>query len=732
MIITDPILARYWTHLDGRPNNHPSRSQDLGLDLRTLDREQANALLNFYRDLVFSNYGAKDQKDDTFRKFNLRDYEFYNGPKPPKKGKTIDRNHLLKPDEMASDEAVINLIGRYRHVDYMKALGKVSFSWEYYQNPMDGGNPYVVNHTTKEAIRTGAATVSELVLNNRGVYEFPKPIEDKMKELLGNDKDPNFLENLRLRMNLEEQRAKAMKAEADLKAAQHKAMTMQLELNETKLSLENATSSLNAFQNAQKFRINRRRSSSRNLLNSQQQGSGGHGHDPQTNSPSSTGYFSGGRNLYTETPPRGGAGSNAPAMRTNGSTQGHHQRAIRPPTAEYLNKFCNYCKMYGHETRSCTHFRRRPRGCWNCGLPDHRQFECKNDKVEGAGWLPGTSPEDRVRVTGTGRRYNNSNRRGIYRKSGKNDSLDRFPERISSEGCSDSTKLLLNEVVSLEGLESLDKKVIDNIIKAATTAASWNEDDLRRAISKAKLDLERELLREYEEREVMKRTLVIKNVDPTDKEKFVDMVKAKQIAAQTVKEATENQIDINGFIKELKWKEITLTRGELKTTKCYILIELFSRELQLRATAVIEELNNRNPEGSAKRLEQGLTKKQIDNDKWVVTRAEEQNKDLEPGHPDEFIIEGEKGNTICRRRVRYNKSRNNAYDREGENDGEVEVLLETNNQQKQAEEKKRKASELSQTDQPQEKTNRPEEDNAQHSGMDTNEPVANLNEINGQ
>ena len=144
-----------------------------------------------------------------------------------------------------------------------------------------------------------------------------------------------------------------------------------------------------------------------------------------------------------------------------------------------MKRFCNYCKAYGHETRTCSEFRKRPRGCWNCGLPDHRQWECKNEKVDGAAWLPGTKPEDRVRKFGGASRNDRPGRKGIFRKSEEKEDLDKFPDRIKPEENSDSVRLVLNGVAELEGIQSLDRRAVDTIIRVVTTAASWNEDDLK-------------------------------------------------------------------------------------------------------------------------------------------------------------------------------------------------------------------------------------------------------------
>ena len=664
----DANLDEHWTFLDGRPTNYPSKTQDSGGNLNNLEREAANALLNFYRELVFVKYNEGHAEGLIFQKFQLRKFEQYVDDKMPKKNKETLKD-LKAPEEFKTNKEVIDLIARYRFMDYKRALNHNNFSWDFFKEPAIGGNPFIVNHSTKEAYRTFRAIPHDLRLNEKGMYAFSDEIELEMVKQLGDTKEPCYQENIKLRIDMEETLEKLKKLEDEFKSERYKNVKLQLELNTKSRDLETASNNLNKYQKAYE-----KQAAEPQKKSGQLQGGAAQGGSQPSNSNATTNTFGGRANSNTEAPPRGGAGNQYPAMRSNGAT---HQKATRPPNADYLKRFCNYCKAYGHETRTCIEFRKRPRGCWNCGLPDHRQWECKNEKVDGAAWLPGTKPEDRVRKFGGASRNDRPGRKGIFRKSEEKEDLDKFPDRIKPEENSDSVRLVLNGVAELEGIQSLDRRAVDTIIRVVTTAASWNEDDLKGAISKAKLDLGRELLREGTDREVMGRTIVIKNLKQEDKDLLCNEQNwstAKELAAQYVKTNTNGQVDLTGYIKDLKWKEISNSVAGVVTKKFHLLIELFSREVQLRAIQEIEACANRDPNCIAASFEQGLTEKQIANDQWVARRVEEHNRHLEPGSPDEFIEEGEKGNKYCRRKVRFNKESRDGENKEEAPNEDVEIL----------------------------------------------------------
>ena len=58
---------------------------------------------------------------------------------------------------------------------------------------------------------------------------------------------------------------------------------------------------------------------------------------------------------------------------------------------DILSKWCTYCREYGHTNRVCRKMRKKPRGCWRCGMPNHKQKDCKNPRIKGAAY----APEDR-------------------------------------------------------------------------------------------------------------------------------------------------------------------------------------------------------------------------------------------------------------------------------------------------------------------------------------------------
>ena len=148
---------------------------------------------------------------------------------------------------------------------------------------------------------------------------------------LGNENDPSYQENLKIRLDREEQEETIRKLAEEIKALKHSTVQVQMELNTATSNLEAANLILSKFQQAQ-ARQSRNRSSSGQ---SRTRGGGSHLDNRSAWLPRTNNAFTGGSFSSNEVPSQGGgAGFRSPAMQNNGQSQGH-KMAVRPPNNDW-------------------------------------------------------------------------------------------------------------------------------------------------------------------------------------------------------------------------------------------------------------------------------------------------------------------------------------------------------------------------------------------------------------